>query len=150
LPDDRGTMGNVVELTPLYAGQVADVRRAVKLHPDRTMSIEDEWTAAERAVTASWQWLTKAKVTRTPTGLLLEEAGRTLTLKVELPAETDAKIKVEDVSVPRAPQDSANANLSRIVDHGANSREGFCEAPCANHPGNRASTLKPATQFPLL
>jgi len=112
LPDDHGTVGDSVDLTPLYQGQVARVERTVNLHPDRSITLEDEWTAADHAVTASWQWLTKAKVTRTAGGLLLEQEGKSLTLHV-IPA--DVQIAVQDVSAPRAIQDSPNPGLSRIV-----------------------------------
>lgn len=108
-----GTIGNVVELSSLYAGQVARVQRTVKLHPDRSISIDDEWTAADHEVIASWQWLTKAKVTRSAQGLLLEQAGKKLTLKVELPAA--AHIDIQDVSAARAVFDSPNPGVTRIV-----------------------------------
>jgi len=112
LSDDNGTMGNTVDLTSLYQGLVARVERTVRLHPDRTITIEDEWTAADRAVTASWQWLTQAKVTRNAGGVLLEQNGKSLTLRVTPAA---AEIEVQDVSAPRSIQDSPNPGLSRIV-----------------------------------
>lgn len=112
LPDDQGTMGNSVDLELIYQSQVARVERTVKLHPDRTITIEDAWTAANRPVTASWQWLTRAKVSRTADGLLLEQDEKSLTLRVTPP---DAEIDVQDVSAPRAMQDSPNPGLSRIV-----------------------------------
>lgn len=114
LPDaPDGTMGDVVELTPLYAGQVARVTRTVKLHADRSITIADEWTAGGRAVNASFQWLTRAAVTRTAGGLLLTQAGRVLALDITAPES--AVIVVEDVSASRAPQDSDNPGLQRIV-----------------------------------
>ncbi len=112
LPDEDGTMGNVVDLTPLYQDKATRVHRTVKLRPDRSFLIEDEWTAADHAVDVSFQWLTMAKVTQVPHGLLLEQSGKSLTLQV---TPADAAIVVEDVSAPRAVQDSPNPGLSRIV-----------------------------------
>ncbi|MEO8614679.1 MAG: heparinase II/III family protein [Luteolibacter sp.] len=112
LPDDQGTMANIVDLTSIYQKQVTHVERTVKLKPDRSISIEDQWTAAGHPVSASFQWLTMAKVIRNQQGLLLEQAGKCLTLEV---APTDAKIEIEDVSAARALQDSPNSGLSRIV-----------------------------------
>jgi hypothetical protein len=113
LPVSDGSFGNVVDLTPLYRSHVAHVERAVRLHPDRSISIVDTWTAVDRDVTATWQWHTLAQVSRTPEGLLLEQAGKSLKLRIESPLT--ATIEVEDVSAPRAPQDSPNPGLSRIV-----------------------------------
>jgi len=116
LSDEHGTMGNVIELTPLYRSQVARVERAITLKADRSISIAAAWTAAERPVTATWQWLTRAKVTRTAGGLLLEQEGESLVLKVESQSDGSAiAIEVQDVSAPRALQDSANPGLTRIV-----------------------------------
>ncbi|MBC8009650.1 MAG: heparinase II/III family protein, partial [Burkholderiales bacterium] len=117
LPDaPDGTVGDVVDLSSLYAGQVARVTRTVRLHPDRSVSIADEWTAADRAVTATAQWLTRATVSRTPTGLRLAEAGKILDLAINFPdPELLALIELQDVSVSRATQDSDNPGLTRIV-----------------------------------
>ena len=114
LPDDNGTLGNVVDLTSLYRNQVAKAERTVKLHPDKSITIADEWTTANHPVSASFQWLTKAKISRTRSGLRLEQSGKLLWLRVE---PFGAKIDVEDVSAARATQDSPNPGLSRIVIH---------------------------------
>ncbi len=113
LPARKGAVGNVVELTPLYRGQVAQVRRTVTLNPDRSISLNDQWTATDHSVTAAWQWITKATVTRTPQGLLLQQAGKTLELRVR--ASGTYTVAIEDVSSARNPQDSPNPGVSRIV-----------------------------------
>lgn len=107
-----GQTGNVVELSPVYAGQVASARRTVRLEADRSVWIDDEWTTAERPVTAAWQWLTQAAVTRIPEGLLLRQRGKTLALRVL--ASGPFSVAIEDVSKARNPQDSPNPGLSRI------------------------------------
>ncbi len=113
LAGEYDTMGNVVDLGSLYTGQAENVNRTVRLHPDRSFTIDDKWTAPERPITASWQWLTRAKVITIEDGLRLEQDGQFLTLETRLPR--GATIAVEDVSKPRATQDSANPGLSRIV-----------------------------------
>lgn len=107
-----GQIGNAVELSPVYAGQVARARRTVRLEADRSVWIDDEWTAAQRPVTAAWQWLTQAAVTRIPEGLLLRQQGKKLALRVE--ASGPFSVAVEDVSAARNPQDSPNPGVSRI------------------------------------
>ncbi|MBC7806470.1 MAG: heparinase II/III family protein, partial [Akkermansiaceae bacterium] len=76
LPVTNGVVGDVVDLTPLYRGQVAKAERTVRMYPDRSVSITDEWTTGDRPVRASFQWLTTATVTRTSDGVRLEQAGR--------------------------------------------------------------------------
>ncbi len=113
LPTENGIAGNVVELSPLYKSQVEKVSRRVKLHPNRSVSIEDEWTTSEKAVDYAFQWLTTAKITHTPRGLRLEQAKKSLDLQIE--ATAAFKIKLEDVSTSKNVQDSPNPGLKRII-----------------------------------
>jgi len=106
-------VGNTLDLTPVYEGQVANVQRVVTLNPDRSVLLEDEWTTGAQPVQASWQWLTRANVTRTPQGLRLEQEGKTLALLVNSSGEVT--MDIEDVSQPRNLQDSPNPGLSRLV-----------------------------------
>ena len=114
LPDTEGVMGNVLDLSSLYKSQVQKVSRTVKLFPDKSMSIEDAWITGENNVETTFQWLTYAKATVTDYGILLEQNGKSLKLKVEI---SDAKpiIIIEDVSASKAIQDSPNPNLTRIL-----------------------------------
>ncbi len=115
IPDEKGTMGNMADLTSLYKSQVEKVSRTVKLHPNRSITIQDEWTTGSNTTEASFQWLTKAKITLVPNGILLEHAGKSLKIKVELPGSTiKPEIVIEDVSKARNPQDSDNPGVSRI------------------------------------
>lgn len=113
LPDQNGVMGDVVELSALYKSHVESARRTVKLFPDLTVSIEDEWKTGAKPVEYAFQWLTKAKVTRLPSGVRLEQSGESLELRVDSPGEF--QIEIEDQSQAKAPQDTPNPNLSRIV-----------------------------------
>ncbi len=116
LPTEAGVHGAVVDLSSLYRDQGARVTRSIRLRPNRTLYIEDEWATGDRAVEASWQWLTKAdgveKTTRG--GVLLRHARKSLELQIEL-SSGDADITIEEVSEPRNPQDSPNPGLHRIV-----------------------------------
>ena len=102
--------------TSLYKSQVEKVSRTVKLYKNKSMAIEDTWETGKNKVETTFQWLTYAKTTVTEGGILLEQNGKSLHLKIETP---DSKIKpvivIEDVSMPKAPQDSPNPNLSRIL-----------------------------------
>lgn len=113
LPADRGTLGNVVDLTPLYADHATRVERCVRLHPDRSVSIEDAWTTGAAATRVSWQWLTRAEVTPQADGAVLRQNGQSLVLGYV--SSQRAHLDVEDVSQPRNAWDSANPGLRRIV-----------------------------------
>ena len=112
LPDDNGIMGNEVELSPLYPA-VQSVRRTVRLLPDRSAAVEDEWETGQDDATYSFQWLTTARITTLPGGLRLEQGGEALHLLVE--ASAPWTVKIQNFSLPQAPQDSPNLSLSRIA-----------------------------------
>ncbi len=103
----------LVDLSAVYPGSVSRAMRGVKLAKDRTIWIQDEWTAKDAPVEAAFQWITRAKVTVEKTSLTLHEEGKTLRVRVVEPA--GAKITVEDVSEPKASYDAPNPGVSRIV-----------------------------------
>ncbi|WP_077923113.1 heparinase II/III family protein [Spirosoma sp. 209] len=113
LPGTDGSLGNRIDLTSLYRHQVASVTRSIRLLPDRSVRLDDVWTTADRSVTASWQWLTRASVSKTPRGLLLRQDNQSLELL--LSASEPYTVVIDDVSQPRNRQDSANPGVSRIV-----------------------------------
>ncbi len=115
LPPGNGTLGNVVDLTSLYADRAARVHRTVRLHPDRSVSIEDEWTTLTSATHVTFQWLTRADVTAHADGATLRQNGETLRLRFT--SDRPARVEVEDVSAPRNPWDSANPGFRRLVIH---------------------------------
>lgn len=108
-----GAMAAEADLTSLYMNKATSVSRQIILKADRSVTILDSWTAKDSAVTVSFQWLTKAVVSKTADGLLLQQDGKSLQLKIESP--TPVSIEVQDVSKSVAVQDSDNPGLSRIV-----------------------------------
>ncbi|MDA3867031.1 MAG: heparinase II/III family protein [Salinivirgaceae bacterium] len=129
LPIENGIVGDVVDLTSLYKSQVEKVSRTVKLYSNRSITIQDEWTTGAKSAEASFQWLTKAKITMLPSGVLLEHAGKSLKLNVEIPGSTaKPEIRIVDVSKSQAPQDSDNPGVNRIefrVKTGASTNSGL-------------------------
>ncbi len=113
----EGSLGsNIMDLTTLYKSQVEKVTRTITLLDNRSMIIEDEWTTATDSVTTSFQWLTLAKATLKPYGVLLEQNGKSLMLKVKTArSNVLPDIVIEDVSTSKTVQDSDNVGLSRIV-----------------------------------
>jgi oligo-alginate lyase len=116
LKTKNGVKGNESNLTSLYLSKASNVSRKVLLHPDHSVSIQDEWIAKDSTVEISFQWLTKATVIRKEYGLLLEQDGKALQIKIEYPLSiNDVKIEVEDMSQAINIQDSPNPGLRRIL-----------------------------------
>jgi oligo-alginate lyase len=107
--------GFSVDLSPVVRDQVSRAERRVRLHPDRSVSIEDEWTTRTAATHVTFQWLTRADVTAHVDGATLRQNGETLRLRFT--AAQPARVEVEDVSAPRNRWDSPNPGLRRIVIH---------------------------------
>jgi len=116
LTDKKGVMGNVVDLTSLYKLKVEKATRTVKLLPNRSIFIQDEWTTGEKAVDYTFQWVSGAKVSIQSYGVLLEQNGKLLKLSIEVPgSKAKPEIVIEDVSKAKAMQDSDNLGVSRIL-----------------------------------
>ena len=113
---DTDAPGFLVDLSPVVRDQVAHAERRIRLHLDRSVSIEDEWTTRTAATHVTWQWLTHAEVIPAPDGAMLRQNGETLRLRFTT-ADHTARLEVEDVSLPRHAWDSANPGLRRIVIH---------------------------------
>lgn len=112
----NAVMGCEADLSSLYLNKASKVTRTALLHPNKSVSIQDEWKTKDSAVTYTFQWITKANVTKTSSGLLLQQNGRSLQLNIEQPAiVNDFTIEIEDISKPKNIQDSPNPGMSRII-----------------------------------
>jgi oligo-alginate lyase len=109
----KGGVGNIADLSSVYAGQAQSVTRTLKLLDNKTVSISDEWILGDKPSEVSFQWLTKASVTKTKDGFLLQQDGQTLRLKIKAPHALSWAI--EDVSTSKAIQDSDNKDLKRLM-----------------------------------
>lgn len=112
----NGSVGNIVDLSSIYSKKAEKVVRTILLNSENSVSIQDEWITKETALEVAFQWLTKAKVSKTASGLLLEQTGETLELNIEQPISMkDVSIEIEELSAPKNLQDSPNPELKRIV-----------------------------------
>lgn len=116
LKNGKRGFGNAVDLTSIYSKKVEKIERNILLNADNSVSIQDNWISKDTAVVVAWQWLTKAKATKTVDGILLEQSGESVKIKIEQPLILkDVAIEIEDVSMLKNIQDSPNANLKRIL-----------------------------------
>lgn len=110
-----GSAAVEVNLDSTYAGQASRVRRTATLRPDASLVLADTWTALDRPASVTWQWLTRAAVTREPDGLRLSQGGRTLLLRI---TPADARVELQPVDSLLNPRiDSPLPDHTRIVIH---------------------------------
>lgn len=115
LPTRKGVLGNQADLTSLYADLASKVSRTVLLNPDRSVTLIDEWQVKSQATEVTFQWLTKAQVTRRPDGLMLAQDGESLLLRIDPALLKLITVEIQDVSASTKIQDSPNPGLSRIL-----------------------------------
>ncbi|TCC88722.1 heparinase [Pedobacter frigiditerrae] len=115
LPTQNGVVGNRADLSSLYADQASRVDRTVLLNPDRSVTLIDEWQVKGQATEVTFQWLTKASVTRSTDGLLLVQNGESLLLSINPALLNLVTVEIQDVSASTKTQDSPNPGLSRIL-----------------------------------
>jgi hypothetical protein len=102
-----------LDLTAVVGAAVKSAHRGIKLLPDRRIVFQDEWVAANRATTATWQWLTRAAITLEAHGAVLRQQNQTLRLRVLEPAE--ASLVVEDTAALLQAHDEPNPGLRRLA-----------------------------------
>ncbi len=137
--ESRDTANGALTLldgSALYPTLVSRMQRGVKLASDRTVWIQDEWTAKDDPLEVTFNWLTRAKISVQKETVTLRQQGKTLVLQVVEPA--GARIEVEDVSKPRKPFDEANRGMNRIVIHTRTPADGQGRIAILVTPGEAA------------
>jgi hypothetical protein len=76
----------ILDLSPVFAGQVGQVRRGFQLQPDRGFIVQDEIVGLTAGQTIRWQMATRAEAALHGSTATLTQDGRTLTVRVLAPA----------------------------------------------------------------
>lgn len=100
----------VVDLSPVFAGQAARVRRSFKLLPGRRILIQDELAGLAAGSSVRWQMLTRADVAIDGSQATLRQNGRSL--RAELRAETPASFAVAPAQPPEDGFNAPNPGVS--------------------------------------
>jgi len=81
--DKAGNTYAISDLSTMYEGQLASMKRGVAIKDEKYVVIRDEFTSLDRAATVRWAMLTSAdvKITGTNTAELTKD-GKKLTMKV--------------------------------------------------------------------
>jgi hypothetical protein len=102
----------IVDLLPVYKGQLAGARRGVGLRPDRSVLVQDEVRAADAKASVRWAMVTRAEVKADGAVATLTRDGKTLTLRVLEPA--GASLKVYPTDPPPSKHDAPNPGTRMV------------------------------------
>jgi hypothetical protein len=103
-----------IDLTAIYADQVAMAERHFELAPDGTLHLTDCWKTGAEPRQFRFQWITLADVQPTPTGARLTQAGETLNLTIQQPQ--GKTLTIQDLSQGLTPSfDAPYPSLKRIL-----------------------------------
>jgi hypothetical protein len=102
-----------VDMTPVYAGQLAKAHRVLRLIGEAVL-IHDEIAAPENAEAhVRWGMVTHADVSIEGNTATLKQDGKTATLRVAAPQ--DATLSVIDLESPPQPYDAKNPNTRMVA-----------------------------------
>lgn len=103
----------VVNTGSIYRGQLAGARRGVALQADRSVVVQDEVTALDKAASVRWAMVTRAEVAVDGAGhAVLSQDGKKLGFRVLEPA--GAVVKVYQTDPPPAATDAPNPGTRMI------------------------------------
>jgi hypothetical protein len=110
---DSATPYAIVDMTPVYEGELAQAVRGVRSTNDGVL-IQDDLRAGDQAARVRWGMVTRAKVTINEDGLAsLEQNGKQVWLRVVAPSEVS--LRIEDVEDPPRDYDAKNPNTRMIL-----------------------------------
>jgi len=104
--------GAVVDLTPVFAGQAAHVRRSFRLQPAARVLIEDEMSGLAPGLAVRWQMATRADITLNGRIATLRQDGRTLTVEALAPAT--ATFQVQPANPPADAYNALNPGVQLL------------------------------------
>jgi hypothetical protein len=104
----------VLDLGPVYQGQVDRAVRSFLVGPDRAVTVQDEVRALGEPTSIRWGLLTRADVDLVdPQTAVLRQADRTLTLRVVSPDAVS--LRLEETATPPADFDAPNPGTRMIA-----------------------------------
>jgi len=140
--------GYKIDLTPIYAGQMASVQRGFNLRPDKSVLIQDEWQSGERGASVSWQMITYANVELKKDEIVLAQSGEIMRLMVV--SDVVAHFSVQEVSGLLNVWDKPHPGLKRITIRLNTLPKSAGRLAIIADPSGKAETIKPEQLLPLV
>jgi hypothetical protein len=135
----------IIDLSPVFAGQAAQVLRGVRRLSDRRMLLQDELTGLTPGAQVRWRFTTRAAITLgpSPTVARLVQDDRTLHLAVD--ATPAAEWTVAPVDALAAEFDTPNPGVSQIVGTATAGTDGRARFVVVLAPGAASPSLPSTT-----
>jgi hypothetical protein len=109
---DDPRAGVIVDLTSVFGGDAARVRRGFRLLPDRRVLVQDELNGLAPTAVVRWQMPTRATVTLDGDRATLRQDGRVLHVQVAAP--TGARFAVQPAEAPPDDFNAPNPGVSML------------------------------------
>lgn len=114
----------VIDLSPIFAGQVTRATRGFRLEPNRSALVQDELTGLKPGTDVRWTFVTGAEVSIDADGrhATLHEQNKTLDVRLLSPAS--AKFSVAEATPPDNGYDEPNPGRRLLLIHAAAPEKG--------------------------
>lgn len=106
------TQSATVDLTPLYASQVEQLHRTLRIEKPDTLVVRDEISGARAGARYRFSWMTTADVATDANGATLRAHGKTL--RIDITADAAFEIVNEDATKQLSSFDAPQPGLRRI------------------------------------
>jgi hypothetical protein len=139
--------GYKIDLSPIYAGQMAAVQRGFHLRQDKSVLIQDEWQSGERGAAVTWQMITYANVEFKKNEIILTQSGETMRLLIV--SDAIALLSVQEVAGLLNVWDRSHPGLKRITIRLNTLPKSTGRLAVIADPSGKAETIKSEQLLPL-
>lgn len=146
--DDPVNPHTVIDLSPVYEGQLAEAKRGLRMLEESVL-IQDEVRTLENNASVRWGMVTSAEVTLSNNAsAVLEKDGRTVALRVLSPK--GAQLEIYETENPPRDYDAKNPNTRMIgfkTEINADSRETLVVYIQPGKPSNEVPPVVPLEKW---
>ena len=139
--------GYKMDLSSVYADQMAAVHRGFHLRADKCVLIQDEWQSGPRGASVSWQMITYANVELKKDEIVLTQSGETMRLLIV--TDEVAHLSVQEVDGLLNVWDKLHPGLKRITIRLNTLPKGSARLAIIADPSGKSEKIKPGALVPL-
>jgi hypothetical protein len=146
--DNPASPHSIVDLSTVYAGQAASVRRGVSLLPSRAVLVQDELSGLEPGSRVRWGLITRAEAEE-PAGAVLTLRQGVASLQMMLLSPSGSRWRTIDTQTPRHDWDSPNPGTRMVAFEAGAPESGEVRLAVLLVPGSAAKDQGPVELLPL-
>ena len=137
---------SVVDMTPVYQGQVDQAHRGMALLPGGSVIVRDHLTGLRPGAEVRWAMVTQAKIGETGKSTLgLHQGGKTLTLDIH--GDHNLTWQSTDLATPPSKWDSPNEGFHMVTFTATAPESGTLDLTVVLQPGSRDEPKLEATHL---